>query len=63
MREGRVGSVAQFCAAIDPLCAVRVAHNWSQGALTDRAVVDLVPRKQNLYYLALYYTSYRAEIS
>lgn len=28
-RTGLV-SVAQFWAAIDPLCAVRVAHNWSE---------------------------------
>lgn len=31
---GRGSAVAQFCAAIDPLCALRVAHNWSQRAVT-----------------------------
>lgn len=28
VRAACSGSVAQFCAAIDPLYAVRVAHNW-----------------------------------
>lgn len=37
---GQFGSVAQFRAAIDPLCAVRVAHNWPPRAVTGRAVDD-----------------------